>query len=225
MILGALLGTAARGEDELKPSITVAGHGEVQVVPDQAAITVGVTTEAKTAAEALQANTAKMTELLKALKASDISDKHIQTSNFNISPQQVFDPNGKPPKVVGYLVSNQVTVKVLEVSRLGGILDAVVKAGGNQVQGISFSVAEPQQHLDQARRKAIADARNRAEVYAEAAGVKLGTPLAISEQSASPPRPMYAMGARMAVASAEVPIAPGEQAIEAHVNVTYEITK
>ena len=225
MIFGTLMGAAARGDDEAKPSITVAGRGEVQVVPDLVAITVGVSTEAKTAAEALQANTEKMTELMKALKTFDIADKHIQTSNFSVSPQQVFDPSGKPPKLIGYMVSNQVTVRVLEVNRLGSILDAVVKAGGNQVQGINFSVADPKPHLDQARRKAIADARNTAETFAAAAGVKLGSPLLITEQSVSPPRPMYAMGARMAVASAEVPIAAGEQLIDANVTVTYEIAK
>lgn len=225
MILGTVIGAVARAEDELQPSITVAGHGEVQVVPDQVTVTVGVATEAKTAAEALQANTARMTELMKSLKAHDVAEKHIQTSTFNVSPQQVFDRDGKPPKLIGYTVTNQVTVKVLEVGRLGAILDAVVQAGGNQIQGVNFSVADPQPHLDQARRKAIGDARHRAEIYAEAAGVKLGGPLLISEQSASPPRPMYAMGARMAVASADVPIAAGEQTIDAHVNVTYEIAK
>lgn len=225
MILGTVIGAAARAEDELKPSITVGGHGEVQVAPDQVTVTVGVTTEAKTAAEALQANSARMAELMKSLKAHDIADKHIQTSNFNVSPQQVFDRDGKPPKLVGYTVTNQVTVKVLEVSRLGGILDAVVQAGANQIQGVNFSVADPQTHLDQARRKAIADAHRRAEVYAEAAGVKLGAPLVISEESALPPRPMYAMGARMAAASADVPIAAGEQTIDAHVNVTYAIAE
>jgi len=214
MILGTVIGAAARAEDDIKPSITVAGHGEVQVAPDQVSVTVGVTTEAKTAAEALQANTARMTELMKSLKAHDIADKHIQTSNFNVSPL-----------LVGYTVTNQLTVKVLEVARLGAVLDSVVQAGGNQIQGVNFSVADPQPHLDQARRKAIADARRRAEVYADAAGVKLGGPLSIGEQSASPPRPMYAMGARMAVASADVPIASGEQSIDAHVNVTYEIVK
>lgn len=225
MIFGTLMGAAARGENESRPSITVAGHGEVQVVPDLVAITVGVSTEAKTAEEALQANTAKMTELIKSLKSFDIKDKHIQTSNFSVSPQQIFDPNGKPPRLVGYIVSNQVTVKVLEVARLGSILDAVVKAGGNQIQGINFSVADPKPHLEQARTKAISDAKDRALTYANAAGVKVGKPLSISEQSVAPPRPMYAMGARMAVASADVPIAAGEQTIDANVTVTYEIAE
>jgi uncharacterized protein YggE len=226
MIFGTVIGAAARAEEELKPSITVAGHGEVQVVPDQVTVTAGVTTEAKTAAEALQANTARMTELIKALKAHDIVEKHIQTSNFNVQPQQVFDRDGNRPRLVGYTVTNQVTVKVLEVSRLGSILDAVVQAGGNQIQNVGFSVADPQPHLDQARRKAIADARHRAEIYAEAAGVKLGGPLLISEQSAAPPRPMYAQAMRSMAAGGEaVPIAAGEQTIESQINVTYEIVK
>jgi uncharacterized protein YggE len=224
-ISGTILGAAARAEDDMKPSITVAGHGEVRVTPDQVTVMVGVTTEAKTAAEALQANSAKMKELMKSLKDHDVADKHIQTSNFNVSPQQIFDRDGKPPKLVGYTVTNQVSVTVLEVARLGSILDAVVQAGSNQIQGVNFSIADPQPHMEQARRKAIADARKRAEIYAEAAGVKLGGPVLISETSASPPRPMYAMGARMAVASSDVPIAAGEHSIDAHVNVTYEISR
>ncbi len=225
MILGTFIGNAARGEDDQKPSITVSGQGEVQVAPDQVTVTVGVTTEGKTASEALQANTARMTELMKALKSHDIADKNIQTSNFNVSPQHVFDRDGKPPKLIGYTVTNQVTVKVLDVAKLGGLLDAVVQAGGNQIQGVQFSVSNPRPHLDQARLNAVADARHRAELYAQAAGVKLGGPLAINEQSATPPRPMYAQPMARMAAVADVPIAAGEQTIEANISVTYEIVK
>jgi uncharacterized protein YggE len=225
MLLGAVLGRAALAEDPnaLVPSITVVGEGDVQVAPDQVTVSLGVTTEAKTAAEALQANSSRMAELLKTLKANNIADKHVQTSNFHISPQQVFDRDGqRPPKVVGYTVTNQVTVKILEIAKLGAILDAVVQAGSNQVQGVTFSVADPQPHLDQARRKAVADAKHRASEYAAAAEVKLGKPRMIQETVASPPRPMFAQAMR-GVAAADAPIAAGEQTISAQVTVVYAI--
>ncbi len=165
-----------------------------------------------------------MTELLKTLKEHDIAEKHMQTSQFNVSPKQTFDRTGqKPPKIVGYTVTNQVTIKVVEVARLGAILDAVVQAGSNQIQGVSFSVADPAPQLDQARRKAMADARRRAEVYAGEAKVSVGKPLLIQEQSASLPQPVFRRGLAMAAAQADVPIATGEQSISAHVTVTYAI--
>ena len=227
VILGVAIGRAARADedDDKQPSITVVGHGEVQVVPDQVAVTLGVTTEGKTAAEAVSANTERMKALLETLRKHNVADKHVQTSNFHVNPQQSFDREGRqPPKIVGYMVTNQVTVRVLEVDRVGAILDAVVQAGSNQVQGINFSVANPGPHLDQARRKAVDDAKHRAALYAEAAGVKLGSPLHIEEQQSSGPRPMYAQAMRE-MAAADVPVAAGEQAISAEVVITYGIAK
>jgi uncharacterized protein len=226
MLLAVMLGGVVRAEehDPPVPSVSVVGEGEVHAQPDLASVTMGVTTEAKTAAEALQANSDRMAELVKTLKANQVPDKDILTSNFSVSPQQVFDRDGKAPRIVGYLVTNQVTVKGLGVNRVGAILDAVVKVGGNQIQGVTFSIADPQPHLDAARRKAIEDAQHRAAVYADAAGVKLGKPLLIQEQSIAPPRPMYAQAMR-GVAAAEVPISAGEQSISAHISVTYEIVK
>lgn len=228
LLLTVLLGNAfagiANAEEHAPPvpSVNVVGEGEVHVQPDQASVTMGVTTEAKTAAEALKANSERMAELIKTLRANQVPDKDILTSNFSVSPQQVFDRDGKSPRIVGYLVTNQVTVKGLGVARVGAILDAVVQVGGNQIHGVSFSIADPQPHLDEARRKAIQDAQHRAAVYADAAAVKLGKPLLIQEQSASPPRPMYAQAMR-GVAAAEVPIAAGEQTISAQISVTYAI--
>jgi uncharacterized protein YggE len=225
LFVGALAVFARADEDKLVPSITVMGQGEVQVVPDVANVTLGVTTEAKTASEAVKDNNQRMAQLMKTLNDLNVADKHIQTSNFNVSPKQTYDHTGQqPPQIVGYMVTNQVNVKVMEVGRLGAILDAVVTAGSNQIQGVSFSLAEPGPHLDQARRKAMADALHRAELYAGAAGVKLGTPLLISEQSASIPRP-YPMAARAMAAAESVPVAAGEQSLSAQVSVTYAIAE
>jgi uncharacterized protein YggE len=217
---------ACADDDALVPSISVSGTGEVQVKPDMADVSLGVTTEAASAAEALKENNERMTQLLATLRQNNIADKHVQTSNFNVSPKQVFDRDQqKPPKIVGYIVTNQVNVKILELSRLGAILDAVVQSGSNRIQGVGFSLAEPGPHLDQARRKAIADARRRAELYAAEAGVKLGPTLLISEQSAAAPFPKFALGARVAMADAAVPIAQGEQTVTAQINVTYKIAE
>lgn len=217
----------ADDNNQLVPSITVVGRGEVQVRPDMANVTLGVTTEAATAFEALQENNQRMAQLIKTLRGLDISEKHIQTSNFNVSPKQSFGRDRRqPPKIVGYTVTNQVNVKVMEVSRLGKILDAVVQAGGNRIRGVGFSLAEPKPHLDQARRKAMADARQRAELYAGVAGVKLGAPLVISEQSVSVPRPvMLGVEVRALAAPSEVPVSRGEQTLTASVTVTYAIAE
>jgi uncharacterized protein len=217
----------ADDDHKLVPSITVVGSGEVQVQPDMANVVVGVTTEAKTASEALKENNQRMAQLLETLRGLNIPDKHVQTAGFSVTPQQTFDRDRRqPPKIVGYMVTNQVTVKVLELDRLGTLLDAVVQAGSNRVQGVSFSLAEPKPHMDQARRKAITDARERAELYAGEAKVKLGRPLLIQEQSASVPRPMFMAGAELRAAPAsEVPIARGEQTLSANVTVTYAIAE
>ena len=123
-------------------------------------------------------------------------------------------------------MTNQVSVKVLELDRLGSLLDAVVQSGSNRIGGVSFSLAEPKPHLDQARRKAMDDARHRAELYVSQAGLKLGKPLLIREQSAAVPRPLAAAGLEMrAAVAADVPIAQGEQTISAHVTVTYRIVE
>lgn len=210
--------------DKLVPSITVVGEGDVEVQPDLANVSLGVTTEAETASAALAENNQRMAQLLKTLRGLNIPDKHVQTSNFNVNPKQSYDRDRRePPKIVGYTVTNQVSVKVLEVSRLGAILDAVVQAGGNRVQGVGFSLAEPKPHMDQARRKAVADAHDRAQLYAGAAGVKLGAPLLIQEQSASVPR--LFLGTEVRAAAAEVPIAQGEQTLSARVTVTYAIAQ
>lgn len=217
----------ADDNNQLVPSITVVGTGKVQVRPDMANVTLGVTTEAATASEALAENNQRMAHLIKTLRGLDISEKHVQTSSFNVSPKQSYDRNRRePPKIVGYTVTNQVNVKVMEVSRLGKILDAVVQAGGNRIQGVRFLLAEPKPHLDQARRKAMADARQRAELYADAAGVKVGAPLVISEQSVSVPRPvMLGVEVRALAAPSEVPVSRGEQTLSASVTVTYAIVE
>jgi len=201
-------------------TISMAGHGEVRAAPDMVSVTAGVTTNAATAAQALAANSVRMKTVFSALQKLGIPDKNIQTMNFSVSPQYATG-NNEAPRLTGYQVNNDVSVRLEDVGRLGGALDALVGAGANQMNGISFGIRDPAPLLEKARMQAIADARARAETYAKAAGVTLGSILSISEGGADAPRPMYKV---MAMAEARsVPVAAGEQSVAADVSVVWEI--
>ena len=213
---------ASEHSHEAKPtsSITVVGTGEVNVKPDLAQINVGVLSTAETAAEALKANNQKMKELFKVLENRGIAEKDIQTSNFSVNPQYATNPQHASPRVIGYQVSNQVQVKVRQLSSLGAVLDELISSGANQLHGINFSLNDPTNHLDDARRKAMADARRKAELYATAARATVGPPLSISEQSGRVVQPYGAMSMQAMRAEA-VAVAPGEQTLSASITVTY----
>lgn len=222
LVLAAALTAPALAADPRTADVrtlAMTGHGEVRAAPDMAQITAGVTTNAATAAQALAANNARMKAVFAALTKLGIPERNIQTANFSVSPQYA-SANNQAPRLTGYQVNNDVSLRVEDITKLGGALDNLIAAGANQMNGISFSIREPAPLLEKARAAAIADARARAETYAKAAGVSLGPILSISENSAeAPPRPMY----RMAVAEARVPIATGEQSVAADVQVVWEI--
>lgn len=197
--------------------VTVPGRGEVAGRPDTASVQIGVETQAATAAEALAQNTQQAQAVVQKLKDLGVAEKDIQTSNFSIFP--VYGADGR--QVEGYRVANSVTVTVRELGGAGALLDQVVQAGANSVYGISFSVADPQALLDQAREQAVADARARAELLAKASGASLGQVLVISEGGAAPPVPMP-MRAEVAQ-DAAVPVQPGEQTFGVDVQVTFEL--
>jgi len=202
-------------------TISMSGHGEVRSRPDMVSVTAGVTTSAATAAGALAANTARMKTVFASLEKQGVPEKNIQTVNFSVSPQYATG-NNEPPRLTGYQVNNDVSVRLEDVNALGGALDALVGAGANQVNGVSFDIREPAPLLEKARTGAIADARARAETYAKAAGVTLGPILSISEGGNEAPRPMYRMEQVM-VTGSRVPVAAGEQSVTADVSVVWEI--
>ena len=218
------LAPAHSEETKLPRTIAVNGTGEATAVPDLATITLGVMSSANTAQEALASNTKSMTDVMALLKKEGIADKDIGTSNFNVSPRYDYGQSGtQPPKVVGYDVSNTVTVKVRKAAALGDLLDKAVTAGSNQVYGISFSVSEPDDLLDQARKSAVADAKRKAEIYAAAGGFKLGDIISVSEGTTyRPPAPMV-MKSAMAADAAPVPVAPGEQSLTVDVSIVWTI--
>ena len=210
--------------------ITIEGRGDVRAAPDMALINSGVTTQGATAREALDANTAAMAELIAALKDAGIEARDIQTSGFSVNPNYVYsdarDDLGYtlPPKMNGYQVSNTVTVAVRKLDDLGSILDKSVNVGANTINGISFSVADPTELYNQARKEAFADARAKAELYATASNATLGDLESISEsQSFNSPQPTPQYARADMAASKPVPVEAGEMSFEISVNVKWEL--
>ncbi len=202
------------------PAISVTGEANVSVPPDQAQIDAGVTSDAKTAREASDANNAAMGKVLLALKGAGIDEKDYQTSRLSLQPQYAPNRSGPSP-VVGYRASNRVTVKLRDVAKVANIIDVLVGAGANELGGISFMVSQASKLLDDAREKAIADARRKAEIYAKAAGVTLGEPLSISEEGGSGP-PVF-RGKMMAPMAAGAAVAQGEETLSVSVSVSWAI--
>ncbi|MFC3703342.1 SIMPL domain-containing protein [Devosia honganensis] len=211
-------------------SIAIEGRGEVRAAPDMATIGSGVTTQGATAREALDANTAAMNELIAALKEAGIEARDIQTSGFSVNPNYVYsdarDELGYslPPRINGYQVSNSVSVVVRDLAELGAILDRSVTVGANTINGVSFSVADPTDLLNDARRAAFADARDKAELYAGIAGARLGDLESISERqdfSGPQPYPMYARAELQSAAA--VPVEAGEMSFAVTVNVEWDL--
>jgi len=204
-------------------TLSLSATGSVSVRPDTAHITVGVVSEAETARSALDENNAAMTEVRAALKNKNIESRDIQTTNFAVHPRYKHFKDGKPSVISGYRVVNSIRITVRDIGRLGEVLDEVVGLGSNQIGGISFSVSKPDSLLDQARNKAMANARERAELYAKAAGTSIGKVLRIEEiDSDNRPEPRFRTLASKS--DAEVPIEAGEAEINVQVKVVWALT-
>ena len=221
---------AASEHHERMFTIQVVGEGEVAIAPDIAAISVGVVREGKTARAALTANNTAMSKVLGAMKVEGIADKDLQTSGFTIAPRYFYPPREnnqqqKPPTIVGYTVSNNLSVRIRNLEKVGEIMDLVVTLGVNSGGNIQFLNDNPKQVLRQARTAAMADAIDKAKTLADAAGVDLGKIVEISEHSrSSRPTPM-AKGrfAAEAMMADSVPVASGENTYHVTVNVNWEI--
>jgi uncharacterized protein YggE len=202
------------------PAISVTGEATVSVAPDEARIDAGVTSEAKTAREASDANNAAMGKVLLALKSASIDEKDYQTSRLSLLPQYAPNRTG-PNAITGYRASNRVSIRLRDVAKVANVIDTLVGAGANEIGNINFVVSQASKVLDDAREKAVADARRKAEIYAKAAGVTLGEPLSISEEG-SAPQPVFRgkVAAPMAITA---PVAPGEETLSVSVNVSWAI--
>jgi uncharacterized protein YggE len=217
---GAPLTAQAEMPTEPPAVISVTGEAHISVPPDLAQINAGVTSEAKTAREASDANNAVMGKVLLALKGAGIDEKDYQTSRLSLQAQSSVAKPGAPAAITSYRASNRVTIRLHDVTKIASVIDALVSAGANDIGGINFMVSQASKLLDDAREQAIADARRKAEIYAKAAGVTLGGPLSISE--AGTPRPIY-LAAKVAPMAAPVPIAQGEETLSISVAVTWAI--
>src|ERR1700730_18368440 len=216
---GTLIAAPALAPTTPRPVIPAPGEATVSAAPDLAQIDGGVTSEAKTAREASDANNAAMGRVLVALKGAGIEEKDFQTSRLSLQPQSAPNRTG-PNAIVGYRASNRVTIRLRDVTKVASVIDTLVAAGANDIGGINFMVSQASKLLDEAREQAIADARRKAEIYAKAAGVTLGAPLSISEEGNAAPVPYRKMAAGMA---ASAPVAQGEETLQVTVSVSWAI--
>lgn len=231
-LTAGLMGTALAGESEKdKPgTIHMLGTGEVRFAPDMATITLGTVSQAKTARDALAANTKAMTEAVNTLKSAGIEPKDLQTSNFSVSPQYTTYSSGsvsRPPVITGYQVNNTLTVRVRDLTKLGDILDKAVSVGANSVHGPVFGITDMEKARENARKAAVENALGKAKLYAAGLGVSLGRVLRVEEQGMAVPRPapMMMRAAVAEAASAPAPIEAGESSLTSNVSVTWEIAR
>jgi uncharacterized protein len=202
--------------------IIVTGEGSVTVPPDYAEITSGVTTKAKTAKEATDANSKAMAAINAALQSAGVAPADIQTSRFSVAPVYGPPQPNSVPKLVGFSVSNQLGIKVRQIGQVGAILDALIAAGATDAGSVEFLHSDTSKALDQARQAAIADARRKAELYAQAAGLTLGGVAWITEEPAYAPASPVG-GVRMLAARSAVPVAAGEDTLSVQITVGFNV--
>jgi len=202
--------------------IIVSGEGSVTAAPDYAYVTIGATTNGATAGAATEANSRIMASVATALRGAGIAPQDMQTAHFSVQPIYSSVTSNSAPKLSGFAVTNQFGVTVRQVERVGDVLDRAIGAGANDVGTIQFDHADLSKTLDAARTAALADAHRKAEIYARAAGLTLGSVSWVIEEQANAPQPRV-LGARMA-ASAGVPIAAGEDTLEVRVTVGFDVT-
>ncbi len=211
-------GTATQG-------IAVSGEGTVSVQPDIAIVNLGIEVTAGTVADARGQAADAMSAMQEAMNDEGVEDKDIQTQFFNIYPQYQY-ADDKAPQIVGYIVSNSVQVKVRNLDSVSAVLDGAIAAGGDavRVNGISFTVEDPEEHLADARREAVANAHAHAEVLAEAAGVELGDAMSINESTSLSGDLYYpAVERAQGGLGGSTPVNPGEQELRVNVTVVYGI--
>lgn len=208
-------------------TLNLSAYGETRVEPDMATITLGVMTDGKTAAEAMQANATRMAAVMASLRKAGLAAKDIQTSNLNLSPQYKYQEN-QPPLLVGYQASNTVTITVHDLKRLGPAVDASVSAGTNQVHGISFGLDDATAAENAARAAAVKALQAKADLYARATGHRVLRLVSLSEGGgyvAPPPMPMEAFAVRAQAKDAGTSVSGGELRVRIDIGAVYELTR
>jgi uncharacterized protein len=205
-------------------TLSIAGHAEVHAVPDAALVSTGVVTEGETAAAALKSNSAALAKVVDAIRSSGVEGRDLQTSGLSLQAR-TYRPE-KPsatdrPRIIGYTAANEVTLRVRDLAKLGDLLDKATAAGANRIDGIELVVSNQEALLDEARRKAVADAKDKADLYAQAAGFTLGKVMSLAEENVPSPRPLAR--AMTAVAAAPVPVEAGEMTLSVRVRVVWSL--
>lgn len=203
-------------------TLNLSAYGETKATPDMASIGLGVTAEARTAAQAMADNALRMSQVLAALKAAGVAAKDIRTSGLSLNAQYAYE-QGQAPRLTGYQAANQVNIIVHDLPRLGAATDAAVNAGANQVNGISFGLSDPTAE-NAARELAVRALQAKAELYARATGYRVARLVSLSEGAGSdgmrPPVPLMAMAR---AAKADTQIAPGELDVRVDISGVYEL--
>jgi uncharacterized protein YggE len=226
------------------PTVSVSGHGEVNVPPDTAAVSIGIDVIQPTLAEAQQQATAQATAVIEALKAAGIADEDIQTAYFSVNILRDYDAvapavapadatvgapaeseNVDPIQITGFEIVNQLQVTVRDTDMLGELLDEAVNAGANSINGVTFYVEDQIAAASEARSLAVEDARTKADELAAAAGLTLGPVVSIAEGAVSPILPPLpaAAGGDMAMAEAAVPVQPGTSTVAVDVSMIFQL--
>lgn len=235
MVLGGFAGPGrVAAQDDASPvpnllgpaTVSVSGHGSVNVVPDTAQVTIGVDVTLPTLEEAQAESTAQATAIIDAIKEQGVADEDVQTANYSVYVVRNYDPNGNPSEITGYQISNQVMVTIRDVNAVGEILTTVINAGANNIYGVTFFIDDQTVPASEARVLAVEDARRKAEELAAASGMTIGRVLAITEGTQTPPYPiMYQRGGGgMAADAAAAPIEAGTNEVAVDVQITFELT-
>jgi uncharacterized protein YggE len=219
---GAIQARAQESGASTPRTITVSGSGESFLAPDIAHISIGVRTEDADAARAVEDNNSQAMRIAAALQELGVAARDIQTSSFNIYPNQQFDETGSPTSTT-YVVENTVSVTVRDLDSLGPLLGAAVEAGANQIYGIQFDAEDQEDALGEARQAAVENARAKGEALAQAAGVSLGELQSISEVSGFPQPFVTGRGGGAVEAAADVPINPGQLTVAVDVTLVFAI--
>lgn len=229
LLLGAaVMPTAALAQQStINQTITgtrldITATGDVTRVSDLAVISTGVVSRATTASGAIQQTASRMARVREALRQAGIADRDIQTSNISLNPDYVY-ANNQPPKLNGYSASNQLTVRFRDIASTGQILDVLVAQGANQINGPNLTIEHPETALDEARAKAIAAGRARADLYARSLGLRVVRVVSVSESGGYSPPPMPPMVMAARAERDQTVIDPGEQKLQVSVSMTFEL--
>ncbi|HEY4693860.1 MAG TPA: SIMPL domain-containing protein [Bellilinea sp.] len=204
------------------PMINVSGTGKVYVAPDIANVYLGVRSQAPDVGSALSQNNDQAATIASTLQEMGVAPEDIQTTAFNVYPQQNYNPDGTPMDTV-YVVENTVYIKVRNLTNLGGLLDSVIKAGANTINGISFGLEDSTAAEAEARKLAVEDARSKAQELAELSGVTLGQLYSVNVYSSGGPQPVYEAKGGAAAVTAGTPIAAGQLVIQMEASMSYAI--